>query len=370
MKPLQALVGGLLVLCCLSLALPGSADETYWEYTFRPGDTLWDIAREHTRDVNNWSAIQRINGIDQDRQVKPGTRIKIPVSMLKRPPKPVVVLVARGSPILVRANGEELEISTGSKIFSGDSIITGPAQSLQLRMADGSMLEILENSEIHFDKLSYHEETGMVDTRMRLPRGRVNSRVEKLRANSRYQIQTPAAITAVRGTAYRIASDPGGISRTEVTEGAVVVSAGDITRAVEEGFGLVAERGKPLPEPTRLLAPPPLSDNLASAGAGLELTWQADPGAVSYRYRVATDATFGAIVERRATEKPRLQLAVLEPGRYFVGIRAIDRNRLEGMESVKSFTIVAPQPQPQPQPRPDTSLEEIVIPSGILLLGQ
>ena len=71
-----------------------SAEEDYWEYTFRPGDTIWDIAKKYTTSVNNWDEIQNINLIrlGADRKIRPGTRIVIPVSMLKLQPTPALVI--------------------------------------------------------------------------------------------------------------------------------------------------------------------------------------------------------------------------------------------------------------------------------------
>ena len=76
--------------------LPGllAAEEEYWEYTFRPGDSIWKIAEKYTTSVNNWVEIQELNKIRQgpDRRIPPGTRIIIPVSMLKQQPVPAVVI--------------------------------------------------------------------------------------------------------------------------------------------------------------------------------------------------------------------------------------------------------------------------------------
>ena len=88
----------------------------------------------------------------------------------------------------------------------------------------------------------------MVDTRIRLNIGRVNTRVEKQQPDSHYEITTPAAITAVRGTDFRLSTDDEQISRTEVTEGFVAVSAGVFEKNLQHGYGIVAEKDKPLPE--------------------------------------------------------------------------------------------------------------------------
>ena len=61
-------------------------EEEYWEYTFRPGDSIWKIAEKYTTTVDNWYDIQKLNKIRQgpDRRIRPGTVILIPVSMLKQ----------------------------------------------------------------------------------------------------------------------------------------------------------------------------------------------------------------------------------------------------------------------------------------------
>ena len=81
-----------------------------------------------------------------------------------------------------------------------------------MQFADQSELQVLPNSEVVLDKLSHHKHTGMVDTRIRLNSGSVNTRVEKQGPDSHYEISTPAAITAVRGTAFRLSSDAEHIS--------------------------------------------------------------------------------------------------------------------------------------------------------------
>jgi len=252
-----------------------SAEEDYWEYTFRPGDTIWDIAKKYTTSVNNWDEIQNINLIrlGADRKIRPGTRIVIPVSMLKLQPTPALVIALDGEISVFRANdGERQTLTTESKLYSGDRIVTDAKQSVRLQFADQSELQILPNSEVVLDKLSHYKKSGMVDTRIRLNSGAVNTQVEKQRPDSRYQITTPSAITAVRGTSFRLSTDEQQISRTEVTGGMVAVSAGQSEKSVKDGFGIVAEKDKPLPEPVKLLAAPvitikqPADNMLVSTG--------------------------------------------------------------------------------------------------------
>jgi hypothetical protein len=284
--------------------------------------------------------------------------------MLKQAPQPAIVIALDGDARILRSDGSEGALSEGDKLYAGDKVFTDQEHSLRIQFADGSTLQVLGGSEVAMDKLSYHEDTGMVDTRVRLQRGRVNTWVEKLKPRSRYQIQTPAAITAVRGTAYRLISGDDLITRTEVTEGSVNVSSGGETRAVETGFGLVVEKDKPLPQPVKLLGAPLIGDNQAG-GSTLDIRWERLEGAASYRLQVARDAAFNRIIADRTTDQTGFRLTDLEPGQYFVRVRAIDALSLEGINALRQFEIAA-----LPPPTPGNAMDDGIIPSGILLLGQ
>ena len=222
------LIYTLLMVVATSFPSLVAAEEEYWEYTFRPGDSIWKIAERYTTTVNNWGEIQKLNQIKQgpDRKIRPGTRIIIPVSMLKQQPTPALVIAVSGEATLIRANGEQSKVTLGEKLYSGDRVVTADKQNLRMQFADKSELQVLSNSVVVLDKLSHHKQTGMVDTRIHLNSGSVNTWVEKQHPDSHYEIRTPAAITAVRGTAFRLSTDDEQISRTEVTEGMVAVSAG------------------------------------------------------------------------------------------------------------------------------------------------
>ena len=330
------------LLLLLAVSLPGlvKAEEEYWEYTFRPGDSIWKIAEKYTTSVNNWVEIQELNKISQgpDRRIPPGTRIVIPISMLKLQPTPAIVIAVSGAASLVRANGEKQTLETGTKLYSGDRVLTADEQSLRIQFADKSELQVLPNSTVVLDKLSHHKHTGMVDTRIRLNSGSVNTWVEKLKPDSRYEIKTPAAVTAVRGTAYRLSSTPQ-ISRTMVTEGNVGVAAGDTEKIVMDGYGIVAEIGKPLPEPVKLLPPPEISDNLSRDRSVLKLSWIKLEGAKNYRYQLATDEKFNRVIVDSSTEDNTIEINDLEPGRYYLLVRGVDQYQLEGLDAVSVIEI-------------------------------
>jgi hypothetical protein len=360
-RPLLSLILAL----AICLPNPAVAAEEYWEYTFRPGDSLWKIAEKYTTSVNNWGELLRINSIEEakDRTILPGTRISIPVSILKLQPAPALVIVVSGAAYVVRADGEQAELTVGMKLFSGDRVVTGDRQSLRMQFADKSELQVLPNSEVILDKLSQFEQTGMVDTRIRLNSGRVNTWVEKQKKDSRYEITTPAAITAVRGTNFRLSFDDSQVGRTEVLEGNVAVSASDAEKDIRNGFGIVAEQDKPLPEPVELLPPPEISDNLSLDKSKLQVSWKSLKGAELYRYQLAIDEKFNQVTIYGSTENSEIRLDELLPGQYFLRASGVDQYGLEGLDStIGSFVIEEPVVK-------EFSIWSIIIPVGLLFLA-
>ena len=180
-----------------------------WVYTVRPGDNLRDLGETHLSSMKYWNPLLQHNGISDPRQISPGSRLKFPVAWMKRQPAGATVVQLRGEVLLVSAaDGNTRPLTVNTRLYSGDLVRTGPNGNLSIRFADGSELLVLSDSEVIMDSLSAYGTTGMVDTRVRLQGGRVDTRVEPGQGpGSRYQIITPAAVAAVRGTEFRVSAD-------------------------------------------------------------------------------------------------------------------------------------------------------------------
>lgn len=146
----------------------------------------------------------------------------------------------------------------------------------------------------------------------------------------------------MRGTTFRLSSDENKIGRTEVLDGQVAVSADQEEKDVNDGFGIVAEQGKPLPEPVELLDPPEIGDNQSAGATELQVSWLKLEGAEFYRYELATDENFDQISVASRTDDNGIQLDELTPGQYYLRVRGVDQYRLEGFDAVKSFVIEEP----------------------------
>jgi hypothetical protein len=340
---------------CLLLALvqnPVHAETQYWVYTVRPGDNIWNLTEKYCTSVLHWKRIQRINNVRLDRQIPPGTKLRFPLDILKYQPATALVAQLQGTAQLIRAGGSSaVPLAVNTSLHSGDRIVTEPGANVTLQFADGSELLVLEDSEVTMDTLSAWGTTGMVDTRIRLQGGRVDTRVKPGQGpGSRYHIITPAAVAAVRGTRFRVAADKQQpLSRSEVTEGTVRVGDAKNSQDIPAGFGLVSESGKP-PQPPRQLLPPPDLSGIASLYTSLPLqfSWPPLPGAQGYRLQIAPDQKFETLIVDKSAGQPGVQWADLPDGRYALRVRGIDEVGLEGLDGVGLFEVDARPFAPRP----------------------
>ena len=345
--PWRSRLAALFVLCLLLALTPNPvyAESQYWVYTVRPGDNIWNLTEKYCVSVRHWKRIQGLNNVRLDRQIPPGTKLRFPLDILKYQPATALVAQVRGTAQLFRTGGKPaVPLAAKMSLRSGDRIVTGSGANVTLRFADGSELLVLEDSEVVMDTLSAWSTTGMVDTRVRLQGGRVDTRVKPGRGpGSRYHIITPAAVAAVRGTRFRVAADKQQpLSRSEVTAGTVNVGDARNSQDIPAGFGLVSESGKPPQPPSELLPPPDLTKTARLyRSLPLQFSWSPLPGAQAYRLQIAPDQEFETLIVDKSTAQPGVQWADLPDGRYALRVRGIDDVGLEGLDGVEMIEIDA-----------------------------
>jgi hypothetical protein len=335
-----------------------------WVYTARPGDTLWDIAEKYTLHLGYVGRLQRHNNIEDADTIKPGTRIRFPVEWLKKQPVPAIVLSVSGEAGLRKNRSDDsLALAAGERVTSGDEITVGPDSSVLLQFADGSEMTIRQNSLVVFDLLSQYGDTGMVDTRARLQRGRTESKVNKLSGEgSQFVIITPVATTSVRGTLYRVnADEEQDETRVEVLEGAVDADGSGETARIDQGYGSVTRQGMPPEPPRKLLQAPDLSAIPSKIDrVPVRLEWSELEGAASYRVEISSAADFNVLETDLTVDSAKVNGIVLEnDGDYFLRIRGIDDQSLEGINATRPFVLDArPEPPSLLSPGPDQVLRD------------
>ncbi len=343
------LAGIAIGLCLISVLDSVHARQQEWIYIVTQHDTLWDLSEKYLPSVNYWKKFQKLNGITEPKLMKPGTRLRIPLSWLSDQAVPAKILAISGDVRLTPARTNVAQQATaGTSIHLGDRLQTGSTASTSVEFADGSIVNVRQETTVVFDHLSAYSDTGMVDTRLRLTNGRVDVRAQPaVGPGTRFEIHTPAAVSAVRGTQYRTATrDKDRATWVEVLEGKVAATGKAKTRLVPAEYGTKVVQGEPPLPPRPLLKAPvlqPLPEKIERIG--WPLIWDTVAGASRYHTEVAAKSDFSLILWERYTDGPRTSLPDLADGNYFVRVRAIDELGIEGLDRLQQFVLNA-RPQP------------------------
>lgn len=332
------------------MVLGGVADSQEWHYTVRPGDTIWNVTAEHLTKMDYWPKLQALNRVSDPERLPPGMKLRIPIPWLKRSPATAQVLKAHGhAQAVIAATNRTVPASPGLSLESGDVVLTGPDGNVTLEFWDGSRSLLQANSQLNLKSLDAYGDTRVVDTLLNLLRGRVENQVTPRPASGpRYEISTPVATSAVRGTRYRLAMDAGAATaRTEVLEGAVAFRGRQkAARTVPTGFGALAEAGKPPSPPMPLLAQPDVAElPPVVTRVPIQLSFPAVRGAIAYRAQIAPDDRFETLLFDGVAPSPAVRGPDLPDGDYVLRVRGIDARSLEGRDATHRFRLHA-RPEP------------------------
>ncbi|PIE64558.1 MAG: hypothetical protein CSA26_07395 [Desulfobacterales bacterium] len=333
---------------CLQPPLLLSQD---WIYTVQEGDNLWKIGKKNLKSMRYWRKLVDLNRIDDPVHLQPGSTIRIPFDWLKKGASMARLIAVSGEAVVFRNKGvTPIKAVVGMFLWSNDRVQTVTGSNVTLKFADGSEVLIQAESEMVIGKLMRYGATGMTETNLRLESGRIHNKIIPVSGpGSRFEIRTPSAVAAARGTEYRIGTAPDGSSWTEVLAGAVWLDSSGETDRLERGYGSITfPDKKPLP-PIKLLQAPDLS-KLSEKICKIPFPVKIDsiPGARQYRMQIAADHHFRSLLFDKTFPGTNLWGPDLPNGVYFLRINGIDNNGLEGLYSVHRFNMVAHPVPPTP----------------------
>jgi hypothetical protein len=348
----------LLVLAgCLLMLPPVARCAEDWEYIVKPGDTLWGLTEKYLLDVSYVPRLQELNRIADPSVMPVGMRLRIPVAWMRSAPA-VARFVAVHGDVRVETVSRHTERRAvpGASVDAGDIVRTQAGSHAALAFFDGSVVSLHPDSMLLL-KVMWAYVAGLNAVRVELAPGRLESRVRAQPGQStRFEIQTPAGITSVRGTDLRVSVPADeNLSRTEVLEGEVVVAGAGKDVVVPAGYGTVVRAGAP-PAPPAMLLPPPdltgLPERLVSLPA--EMDFPAVSGAVAYRVQLAQDNAFEQVVFEGTSDTPHVSLPELLPNaHYVVRVRAVDVAGLEGQHAERLVELAVRPAAPTPIEPPD-----------------
>lgn len=332
-------VGTLASMAQATLAQAQKSDEDTISYTMEPGDTLYGLANEYFISNTSVPQVQKLNRITNARAIPVGAVVEVPREFLKSTPVSLNVLFTRGE-VSIRQGSTVREAEKDMVVRPGAIITTGARAFVSLDGGDGqTRVALPSNSRVQIRRARRYLLNNRLDVDLRVLRGRGEIVAPKLNEDERFNTGTPLAVTAVRGTKFRVGyEEEGGLALTEVVEGLVEVSAGDAELNIPAGVG-VASDVSGLGDPEELLAPPELVDPNATQTREL-VTFTLVPveGAAAYRTQIAQDQTFQEVIEDKVTEQPLVSFEGIPEMRLSVRSRSIAVSGLEGVETpLQSF---------------------------------
>ncbi len=168
----------------------------------------------------------------------------------------VVVNQAGGA---IFAGATETAVSAGNVVTvqEGDTIRLDNNASAQLRLQDGSTVDLFSGTTLAVSELVTNDDSYRV--RLHLFSGKTLNRVVRLlRSNDTFEVKTPSSTASVRGTVFAVETHTAETTTVSVAEGIVRVTMAEQSVDVESGFQVTARVGHKLqvvPQEAPIVAP-------------------------------------------------------------------------------------------------------------------
>ncbi|WP_415894972.1 FecR domain-containing protein [Neptuniibacter sp. PT34_22] len=336
-----------------------------WGYAMQPGESVWSVAHELLTDWREWKTIERLNNVRNDRQMSPGTVLKIPRNLIQEKQSDIKILDVNGdvtAQVKLREGKAKalLPLSRGQSLSQGDLIKTAAQASVLLEFDDGTQVLLLGDSVLRIEQATViGNKRKVVDIKVFLEEGEAEIRANPAKVpGSRFLIDTPVAFATTKGTTYRVRAQ-GESTAAEVTQGLIGVGNKLGATNVRQGYGTLTKANEPPKKPKKLLPAPvlPEIDNVVRYLPG-KLAWDKLDGASQYRSQISPDQAFTAIVYDQISAHPKMGLpAALEDRSYWIRVSAISAEGLQGLSSLQQINIEArPFPPVRQGPMPSDSL--------------
>jgi hypothetical protein len=329
--------------------------ESEFQYHAQPRDTLIGLGRRLLLEPRRWHELQSRNHIADPRRIPPGAIIQIPYEWLRTGIE--TASVANTTGMVQQAGGK---IAPGDALAEGSVIETGSDGSVTIDLADGSVVTLQKSSTLRLEQME--RVTGVAaahSIRLKLQSGRIETIVKPHRDVGRFEIVTPVAVSAVRGTQFRNSFSTGDDrASTETLDGTVNVAGSTAAVPVSAGYGTRVDKDRPPLPPVVLLPPPDLSAlPQINTSALLRVPLHPVAGAKAYRVQLSSDAQFHAIAADTVTPAEAASIGDVPDGDYWLRARSIDGLGLEGADAVRRLTQhVLPDP---PVPTAPANAEKI-----------
>jgi hypothetical protein len=309
-------------------------------YRVKKGDTLIGFSTQYLKTASDFRKIAAANGKRDADKLRPGEQLNIPVQLLKSKPIEARIVAFTGA-VTVTAGKRIQNAQIGMPLYEGESIETGDNGFLTLSISTGARVSMPSRSKVRILRLRRYDLNGGADLDFAVDQGRTETSVTPFRdSTSRFRMRTPVAVSAVRGTSFRIGYDgEAAPSLTEVVEGAVGVAS--VTTGnnseVPHGFGVAAKLSGSLDQEKLLPPPAMIEPGRLQQDANLRFDIKANPAATGHHVQLSRDAGFVDIFAAKRSPDASIEFSGVPDGVYFVRAMAIAKSGLEGLTETYSF---------------------------------
>ena len=321
-----------ILLSLFPLAVSGDDDHSI-EFIVKNGDNLYKICEKILDNPEDWRWVAMVNRISNPHRIFPGQKLIIPTRLLKGLPIDGIVTFLKGV-ASIKLNGlEEWQmLHLNEKITQGNWIRTSEQGTIEISFENHFSVLLRPNTTIEITAARKKSAIYLM-YKLFLDIGKTISKIKQSTGKeTRFEIQTPSAVAAARGTEFRTAVDADITTRLEVLAGEVDVLAAKQKVAIKAGEGTVVKKNRRPAAPVKLLLPPKLMNFQPLYRAmPLDFQFESIPGATSYRIMLARDKTFRDVVQNKVINpQETLKIVGVEDGTYYLQSRAINEIGLEG----------------------------------------
>ena len=139
-----------------------------------------------------------------------------------------------------------VEAQVGMSVEAGDSIKTGDDSSAEITFSEGSTIELQAGTEIEIASLDISTDSGSTTITLEQTIGSIIFRVTKvIDPGSRYEVETPTGVVAVRGSAVQVYVIEDGTTWAINLEGDIWAVAQAVETQIPEGRQCIVRPGQP-----------------------------------------------------------------------------------------------------------------------------
>jgi hypothetical protein len=114
--------------------------------------------------------------------------------------KAVITKISGGVKVKSKGSKEWHCAKVNDVLMSGDSVDTGNDGRAEIRLDNNNIIVLQQNTDLDLEKLTVKGNNGEYENLLGTSHGKLRAQVQKLKGNSKFEVKTPTAVAAVRGT--------------------------------------------------------------------------------------------------------------------------------------------------------------------------